>query len=83
MLDYRRRIYEKYVSEFQGTNQVFNSEETRRWGRAYDYYFRNWLPEDKNAGIVDLACGGGKLLFFFKQRNYKNLKIIRTLRVLI
>jgi SAM-dependent methyltransferase len=32
------------------------------------------MPEDKNAEIVDLACGGGKLLFFFKRHNYMNFK---------
>jgi 2-polyprenyl-3-methyl-5-hydroxy-6-metoxy-1,4-benzoquinol methylase len=74
MMDYRKRIYDKYASEFQNTNPSFNSKEAFRWGRAYDYYFRHWLPEDMGAGIVDLACGGGKLLFFFNRYNYKNLK---------
>lgn len=73
-MDYRGRIYEKYASEFQDADQFFNSKAASRWGRAYDYYLRNWLPEDREAAIVDLACGGGKLLFFFKQRDYKNLR---------
>jgi hypothetical protein len=37
MMEYRRRIYEKYASEFQGKNQIFNTEEALRWSRAYDY----------------------------------------------
>lgn len=74
MKAYRRRIYGKYASEFQDANQSFNKEEAFRWGQAYDYYLRNWLPEDKEAAILDLACGSGKLLFFFKQGRYKNLK---------
>jgi SAM-dependent methyltransferase len=74
MMDYRKRIYEKYASQFQDADQVFNSEIAERWGRVYDYYFRKWLPEDREVAIVDLACGSGKLLFFFKQRDYKNLQ---------
>ncbi len=74
MMEYRKRIYDKYAAAFQDAEGLFNGKEAIRWGRAYDYYFRKWLPDDRAATIVDLACGGGKLLYFFKQRNYKNLK---------
>jgi 2-polyprenyl-3-methyl-5-hydroxy-6-metoxy-1,4-benzoquinol methylase len=71
--DYRTRIYEKYASRFMDSTERFDATEAARWGRAYDSYFRGWLPTDKNAAIVDLACGGGKLLHYFKQRGYTNL----------
>jgi 2-polyprenyl-3-methyl-5-hydroxy-6-metoxy-1,4-benzoquinol methylase len=72
-MDYRKRIYKQYASAFQDADQSFNNEEAIRWGRAYDYYFRKWLPKDKGASIIDLACGGGKLLYFFKKHNYNNI----------
>lgn len=72
-LIYRSRIYEKYASNFQDASSVFNSEASKRWGTAYDYYLRDWLPAKKDANIVDVACGGGKLLHFFKQRDYTRL----------
>jgi SAM-dependent methyltransferase len=57
----------------QDSEPFFNEEEARRWGRAYNYYFRGWLPKDKDASIGDLGCGTGRLLYFFTQRGYSNL----------
>jgi len=73
MSDYRARIYERYSSNFQDKGPVFNTNSAIRWGKAYDWYFRNWIPEDKNIRIADLGCGSGFLLHFFKERGYTNL----------
>jgi cyclopropane fatty-acyl-phospholipid synthase-like methyltransferase len=73
MSSYRDRIYKDYASNFQDAKPDFDETAQRRWGRAYDYYFRNWLPAKTDAAIVDLACGGGRLLFFFKERGFVNL----------
>jgi len=53
--------------------ETFNETVAWQWGRAQRYYLRHWLPEDKDAQIVDLACGGGKLLYFFKRMGYTNI----------
>src|SRR5688572_24020481 len=71
--DYRARIYERYATNFMDSGQTFDAAEADRWGAAYDSYFRGWLPSDKSAAIVDLACGGGKLLHYFKRRGYTNV----------
>ncbi len=71
--DYRARIYEHYASNFQNAPQTFNIEAARRWGGAYRYYLRDWLPNDKGAHILDVACGGGKLLQFFRDTGYNNV----------
>ena len=71
--NYRTRIYENYASNFQDAPKTFNDDAAWQWGRLQRYYLRDWLPEDKNAHIVDLACGGGKLLYFFKRMGYKQL----------
>jgi SAM-dependent methyltransferase len=73
MSDYRTRIYEQYAS-VQGAAQLdFDARNANRWGRAYDYYLRGFLPQNKHAAIADLACGAGRLLHFFKERGYENL----------
>ncbi len=71
--DYRNRIYENYASNFQDAPKTFDKATARHWGRAYRYYLRGWLPDDKSAQIVDLACGGGKLLYFFKRMGYTDI----------
>ncbi len=73
MSGYRSRIYEGYAVNFQDTQAVFNARAASHWGQAYDYYFRGWLPANKSARIADLACGGGRLLHFFKERGFNDL----------
>ena len=68
--DYRNRIYEHYAFNFQDALTHFDLRAAFRWAKGYDYYLRNWLPANKAADIVDVACGGGKLLHFFKERDY-------------
>ena len=72
-INYRDRIYENYASRFQGKGPVLDAVASRRWGKGYDWYFRNWLPADKDARIVDLACGAGSPLHFFRERGYANV----------
>lgn len=73
MATYRDRIYDKYSSGFQDKGPTFDAVAARQWGKAYDWYFRKWLPTDKDAHIVDLACGAGSLLHFFRERGYSNI----------
>lgn len=70
--DYRARMYERYARNFQDAAEEFNAAAATRWGRAYAHYFRGWLPP-VDAAIVDLACGSGRLLHFFRQRGYARL----------
>ena len=74
MTDYRTRIYKNYASHMQDASAVFDEAEAARWGKAYDTFLRGWLPEKKDAAILDVACGGGELLHFFKTRGYTNLQ---------
>jgi 2-polyprenyl-3-methyl-5-hydroxy-6-metoxy-1,4-benzoquinol methylase len=71
--DYRARIYERYASGFQSAPETFDIEAARRWGRAYRHYLKGWLPERRDARILDVACGGGKLLQFYLDAGYTDV----------
>lgn len=71
--NYRRRIYGRYASQFQGAPSIFDPAAASRLQRAYRYYFRHWLPADKGAAIGELACGGGKMLYALQRWGYRNL----------
>ena len=73
-MKYQSRIYENYASVMQDASEVFDADKATRWGTAYRYYLRDWLPDNKQAAIADLACGGGSLLHFFKKNGYANLQ---------
>jgi 2-polyprenyl-3-methyl-5-hydroxy-6-metoxy-1,4-benzoquinol methylase len=74
MSAYRTRIYEKYASVMQDAKVAFNEEEAQRWGRAYGTFLKGWLPERKDASILEVGCGWGRLLYFLKTRGYVNLQ---------
>jgi len=71
--NYRIRIYENYASKFTDAPKTFDEDYYLNWGRAQHYYLRKWLPLDNKAKILDLACGDGKLLYFFKRLGYTNI----------
>lgn len=58
----------------QDAKPFFDESTARRWGRAYDSFLKGWLPEDKNAAILEVGCGWGRLLYFFKTKGYSNLQ---------
>jgi 2-polyprenyl-3-methyl-5-hydroxy-6-metoxy-1,4-benzoquinol methylase len=39
----------------------------------YRWYTRGWLPEDKSAPILDLACGAGQFVYFLRKEGYQNV----------
>lgn len=69
----RKGLYANYGGDFQGAGDELDLRAAERWGRAYDWYLRGWLPVDRNAPIADLGCGSGGLLLFFKNRGYHDL----------
>lgn len=72
--NYRKKIYPEYASRMQDATPIFNKDKAIRWARAYHNFLKGWLPDNKNAVILDIGCGGGKLIYFFKSRGYKNLQ---------
>lgn len=70
---YRDRLYANYGHDFQDAGETFDREGAVRWGRAIAYHLRGWMPLNTDARILDLACGAGRLLFYFSERGYKNL----------
>jgi len=71
--DYRSRIHAHYASNFQHAPAGFDAQASERWGRVYQHYLRGWLPGNKSARIIDLACGGGQLIHFSKKNGYYNI----------
>lgn len=39
----------------------------------FDLNYRQWLPEDKNASILDFGCGPGSLLLYLQSQGYRNV----------
>lgn len=74
MENYRNKLYQNYGKNIQDAPLKFDEHKSSRWGKAQLYYLKNWMPNNKNANIIDVACGGGKLLHFFVVNGYQNIK---------
>jgi len=72
-MDYRHRIYVQYGKNFQDAGGCFDVVSSTRWSNSYRYYLRGWLPSNRQADIVDLACGSGRLLHFFTKAGYRRV----------
>ena len=71
--DYRSLIYNKHTSHSQNDSGKFDSVTAENWGRAYESYLKNWLPKQKDAAILEVGCGDGRLLHFLIKREYTNV----------
>jgi 2-polyprenyl-3-methyl-5-hydroxy-6-metoxy-1,4-benzoquinol methylase len=69
----REKIYTNYTSLMYSNIKSDHTLLAKTWSKPYKYYLREWLPENKKASIVDLACGRGYLLWFFNSLGYSNL----------
>jgi len=41
--------------------------------RALELNYSHWLPQDRNASILDLGCGDGRVLQFLSRKGYLNI----------
>ncbi|MDO8734845.1 MAG: class I SAM-dependent methyltransferase, partial [Elusimicrobiota bacterium] len=47
-------------------------EGLKRWVGYYRVHYLELLSLDKNAGILDIGCGYGRMLYFLKSEGFKN-----------
>jgi len=71
--NYRQRIFKEYTSYSQNLKVPLDSGTIKRWAQGYDTYLKGWLPQRKDASVLEVACGSGRLLHFFKVRKYTNI----------
>jgi 2-polyprenyl-3-methyl-5-hydroxy-6-metoxy-1,4-benzoquinol methylase len=70
---YRQRIYNKYASVHEKQGDHFSMSGARKYSKLYSKRFSGWLPVKKDAKILDLACGNGRMLFCLQQNNYSEI----------
>ncbi|MCR8454597.1 MAG: class I SAM-dependent methyltransferase [Crenarchaeota archaeon] len=44
----------------------------REMARCYKRWYGPFLPEDRDARILDIGCGMGHFLYFLKEEGYRN-----------
>ena len=69
----RKELYDSYASRLKGLGPSFDALRARRWGKAYRWYLRGWLPASCEAATLDAGCGPGWMLAHLAALGYANL----------
>lgn len=72
MMDYKKRCYQAYVTTHFQHFHALSDREFEHILKIYRKRFSRFLPADKAALIIDVACGSGHFLYFLKKTGYKN-----------
>lgn len=73
-MDYRKRIYDAYVSAHFAHSHFLVPDEYKHLRKVYRHRFLTFLPKDKDAKIIDLACGNGYFLYFLQKEGYSQAR---------
>ena len=65
-------LFEDYAKHHPGINYQFSKQEYEATSKGYYKIYKDFLPKDKNAKILDLGCGTGHFLYFTKKLGYTN-----------
>ncbi|MCK5240865.1 class I SAM-dependent methyltransferase [bacterium] len=72
-MNYRERCYRNFVSKHWKYIHVLSKEEYDFHSKLYAKTFLKHMPKDKNAVIMDVACGAGHFMYFLKKEGYQNV----------
>lgn len=72
-MDYREKFYLRYVSG--NTEPLYGKitiEDIKKQFVVWNAYFLKFIPENKQASIIELGCGNGGLVYWLQYLGYSN-----------
>lgn len=72
--DYRKRFYERYVTDQWQYVEKISPQSFDLTAKIYQKYLASYLPADKSAPILDVACGAGHFLHYLQKKGFENAK---------
>jgi 2-polyprenyl-3-methyl-5-hydroxy-6-metoxy-1,4-benzoquinol methylase len=71
-MDYRERCYEAFISKHWSFSHDLGKRAYEFSSLRFEKRYHRFLPHDKKAMILDIACGAGKFLYFLQKTGYHN-----------
>lgn len=68
----RKLFFEEYFNSIYVHSNNFSVEEYENSAMDFDLHYGNFLPEQKDAPILDIGCGTGHFLYYLKKNGYSN-----------
>ena len=72
-MNYRERCYSSYARTQWSSLHSMTIEEYDFLRKIFAKRYVKFLPLDKEARIIDVACGPGHFLYFLKEEGYTNI----------
>ena len=69
-MEYKKDIYNNYIEKVDSNHLKVN----RANQESYADNFKQFLPVDKHAKILEIGCGAGQFLFYLKDSGYLNIE---------
>jgi 2-polyprenyl-3-methyl-5-hydroxy-6-metoxy-1,4-benzoquinol methylase len=71
-MQYRNRIYQSYFSDHFSYTHIISKDAYDFTAMVYKKRFSTFIPKDKTAKIIDIACGSGNFVYFLQKEGYIN-----------
>jgi len=68
--DYRKRFFERYITTHVEYVEKISQKSFDITAKIFQKHISRFLPDDKSASILDIACGEGHLLHYFQNQGY-------------
>ena len=68
--DYRKRFFERYITTHVEYVEKISQKSFDITAKIFQKHISCFLPDDKSASILDIACGEGHLLHYFQNQGY-------------
>lgn len=71
-MNYRELFYKHYLSKNPQKFKQYTSSSFESLIPMFERYFGRFLPKDKAAKIVDIACGSGSFVWWLQRKGFRN-----------
>ncbi|MFH1062927.1 MAG: class I SAM-dependent methyltransferase [Candidatus Omnitrophota bacterium] len=68
----KQDCYDEYFDAVFGNSNKFTEAEYLDHVENFDLVYASYLPEKKDAKILDVGCGGGHFLYYLRHKGYNN-----------
>src|SRR5215813_10504113 len=72
MSRFKDTLYSRYVSTHFESTKLTNLVSYQDYERFYKETLTRFIPEEKDAHLLDIGCGTGHLLYFLKNQGFIN-----------
>ena len=72
-MDWRERIYKTYHDYYIiPVRGRLTRKQIKKQFYAWNYYYGRFLPQNKEAVILDAGCGAGEIIYWLRELGFKN-----------